>query len=111
MKLREVAPVVLPFLPLVFGLALGALFLRGRTVTVTFQGDGRAFRTGESRWRPIPATLTLHDAQWVRLRVVNRDVRYHALGVLSVDPGDSVEVRADVCATAWRGRDLVVLVR
>ena len=111
MKLREVATVVLPFLPLVVGFALGAVFLRGRTVTVSFQGDGRAFRVGESRPRPIPATLTLHDAEWVRLRVVNRDVHDHALGVLSVDPGDSIEVKADVCATAWRGRDLVVLVR
>jgi len=110
-KLREVAPVVLPFVPLVLGFALGAVFLRGRTVTVTFQSDGRAFRVGESQRRPIPATLTLHDAEWVRFRVVNRDTHYHALGVLSVDPGDSVEVRAEVCATAWRGRDLVVLVR
>ena len=111
MRLRKVAPVVLPFLPLIFGFALGAVFLRGRTVTVTFQGDGRAFRVGESPWRPIPATLTLHDAEWVRLRVVNRDAHAHALGVLSVDPGDSVEVRPDACATAWRGPDLVVLVR
>ncbi|HUK63698.1 MAG TPA: hypothetical protein VLV15_10195 [Dongiaceae bacterium] len=105
------APVVLPFVPLVFGLALGAVFLRGRTVTVTFQGDGRAFQVGEGQRRPIPATLTLRDAEWVRLRVVNRDTHDHALGVLSVEPGDSVEVRAEVCATTWRGRDLVVLVR
>jgi len=110
-KLRKVAPVVLPFVPLVFGLALGAVFLRGRTVTVTFQGDGRAFQVGEGQRRPIPATLTLRDAEWVRLRVVNRDTHDHALGVLSVEPGDSVEVRAEVCATTWRGRDLVVLVR
>jgi len=109
-KLRKLVTVA-PFLPLVLGFVLGVVFLRSRTVTVTFQGDGRAFRTGESRWRPIPATLTLHDAEWVRLRVVNRDMHYHALGVLSVDPGDSVEVRAEVCATAWRGTDLVVLVR
>jgi len=109
-KLRKLVAVA-PFLPLVLGFVLGAVFLRNRTVTVTFQGDGRAFRVGEGRWRPIPATLTLHDPEWVRLRVVNHDPHYHALGVLSVDPGDSVEVRADVCATAWRGRDLVVLVR
>jgi hypothetical protein len=109
-RLRELAPVV-PFLALVFGFALGAVVLRGRTVTVTFQGDGHAFRAEEGRWRPIPATLTLRDAKSVRLRVVNRDMHHHALGVLSVDPGDSVEVRPDVCATAWRGPDLVVPVR
>jgi hypothetical protein len=109
--LRGLAPAVLPFLALVLGFALGAVVLRTRTVTVTFRGDGRAFRAEEGRWRPIPATLTLRDARWVRLRVVNRDTHHHALGVLSLDPGDSVEVRPDICATAWRGADLVVLVR
>ena len=110
MRLRKLVAVA-PFLPLVLGFALGFVFLRSRTVTVTFQGDGRAFRVGEGGWRPIPATLTLHDAKWVRLRVVNRDAHHHALGVLSVDPGDSEEVRPDVCATSWGGPDLVVLVR
>jgi len=109
--LRRVGPAVLPFLPLVVGLALGAALPHTRTVTVDFRRGGRAFRVGVSRWRPMPATLTLHDAQRVRLRVVNRDTTYHAVGVLSVDPADSVEARPDVCAAAWRGRDLVVLVR
>jgi len=43
--------------------------------------------------------------------VVNRDARPHALGVLSVGPGDSVEVRPDVCAPAPRGPQLVLLVQ
>ena len=111
MKLPGWAPSALPFLPLLVGFALGALFLRGRTITVVFQLDGREYRAGDERWRPIPATFTLHDAEQVRLRVVNRDTRPHAIGVLSVDPGDSLEVRADVCASVWRGTDLVVLVR
>ena len=110
MTLRKLVTVA-PFLPLVLGFVLGAVLLRGRTVTVTFHGHGRSFRVGEGRWRPIPATLTLHDPDAVRLRVVNRDAHYHALGVLSLDPGDSVEVRPDVCATSWRGQDLVLLVR
>jgi len=31
--------------------------------------------------------------------------------VVSIEPEDSVEVRPDVCATTWRGSDLLVLVR
>lgn len=110
MRLRKLTAVA-PFLPLVFGFVLGDIVLRTRTVSVTFNRDGRAFRADDGRWRPIPAMLTLHDASWVRLRVVNRDTSHHAVGVLSVEPGDSVEVRPDVCATTWRGADLLVLVR
>ena len=110
MSLRKLTAVA-PFLPLVIGFALGAVVLRSRTVTVIIPRDGRAFRADGGRWRPLPALLTLHDASWVRLRVVNRDTSHHAVGVLSIEPGDSVEVRPDVCATAWRGPDLLVLVR
>lgn len=102
---------VAPLLPLICGFVLGAAVLRSRTVTVIFQRDGRAFRTDDGRWRPIPAMLTVHGANGVRLHVVNRDVGHHAVGVLSIEPGDSVEVRPDVCATTWRGSDLLVLVR
>ena len=111
MKFRTWAPSVLPFLPLLLGLVLGILILRGRTVALVFQRDGRAFRAGDERWRPLPATFTLHDVGQLRLRVVNRDTRAHAVGALSVDAGDSVEVQADVCTSAWRGGDLVVLVQ
>ena len=111
MRPRGVASLALPLVVLAAGFALGAVVLRERVVAVTFQEGGRAFRADDGPWRPTPATLTLQGASWVRLRVVNRDVHYHALGILSVEPGDSVEVRPDVCATAWRGPDLVVLVR
>lgn len=111
MRLRAFAPAVLPLLALVVGFLGAAVALRDRAVTVTFQSAGRAFRVGEDRWRPMPATLRLRDAESVRLRVVNRDGHPHAIGVLSVAPGDSVDVRPDVCATAWSGPDLVVLVR
>jgi len=109
-SLRKLTAVA-PFLPLVIGFVLGAVVLRSRTVTVTFDRDGRAFRADDGRWRPIPAMVTLHGADWVRLRVVNRAMTPHAVGVLSVEPGDSVEVRPDVCATTWRGPNLLVLVR
>jgi len=108
---RGVASLALPLFVLAAGFALGAVVLRERVVMVTFQEGGRAFRADGGPWRPTPATLTLQGASWVRLRVVNRDVHYHALGILSVAPGDSVEVRPDICATAWRGPDLVVFVR
>lgn len=111
MTLRGLAPLALPLAALAGGFALGAVVLRERVVMVTFQEGGHAFRADDGPWRPTPATLTLQGANWVRLRVVNRDMHHHALGILSVDPGDSVEVRPDVCATAWRGPGLVVLVR
>ncbi|HXY18862.1 MAG TPA: hypothetical protein VEH83_02590 [Gemmatimonadales bacterium] len=43
--------------------------------------------------------------------MLNRDARPHALGVLSVAPGDSVEVRPDICAPAPRGPVVVMLVQ
>lgn len=110
MTLRKLTAVA-PFLPLVLGFVLGAVVLRSRTVTVVFRRDGRAFRADDGPWRPTPAMLTLQGASWVRLRVVNHGTGYHAVGVLSIEPGDSVEVRPDVCATTWRGPDLLVLVR
>lgn len=111
MTLQRLGPAVVPVALVVVGVACAALLLRDRAVAVTFDGAGRAFRVGDGRWRPLPATLRLRDAESVRLRVVNRDARSHVIGVLSVGPGDSVEVRPDVCATAWTGPDLVVLVR
>ena len=111
MRLRASAPAVLPLLALVVGFGGAAVVLRDRAITVTFQRAGRVFRIEDGRRRPMPATLLLRDAESVRLRVVNRDARFHAIGVLSVAPGDSVEVRPDACATTWSGPDLVVLVR
>ena len=100
-----------PFLVLALGFALGAVIFRGRTVSVTFQAGGRTYRTADRGTHRLPATLTLFDAERVRLRVVNRDARPHALGVLSVAPGDSVEVRPDVCAPLPRPPQLVLLVQ
>ena len=111
MRTRELATTAAPFLILAFGFTLGALIFRGRTVGVTFEAGGRTYRTGDRGAHLLPATLTLSDAERVRLRVVNRDARPHALGVLSVGPGDSVEVRPDVCAPAPRGPQLVLLVQ
>ena len=111
MRTRELATTAAPFLILALGFALGAVIFRGRTVSVTFQAGGRTYLTDGSGARRLPATMTLSDAERVRLRVVNRDARPHALGVLSVAPGDSVEVRPDVCAPLPRRPQLVLLVQ
>jgi hypothetical protein len=100
-----------PFLLLALGFALGAVIFRGRTVTVTFEAGGRFYRAGRGAAHRLPATLTLGDPDRVRLRVVNRDARPHALGVVSVAAGDSVETRPDICAPAPRGPVVVVLVQ
>ncbi|HVM43180.1 MAG TPA: hypothetical protein VMT77_06720 [Gemmatimonadales bacterium] len=111
MSARRLATTAAPFLVLILGFALGAVIFRGRTVSVTFQAGGRSYLGGDGRAHRLPATLTVPDAERVRLRVVNRDVRFHALGVLSVPPGDSVVVRPDVCAPPPREPVLVMLVQ
>jgi len=110
-KARALATTVAPFLILAFGFALGAVIFRGRTVSVTFEAGGRSYLTGDGLVHRLPATMALSDAEQVRLRVVNRDARPHALGVLSVAPGDSVEVRPDVCVPPPREPVLVMLVQ
>jgi hypothetical protein len=109
--LRGLEPLALPLAALALGLGLATAALRERVVTITFQRDGRAFRTGDGVRHPLPATMTLDDIGAVRLRVVNRDERSHAVGVLSVQAGDSVEVHPDACAPAPRERALVLLIR
>ena len=42
---------------------------------------------------------------------MNRDTGQHTVGVLSVEPWDSVEVRPGACATTWRDLNSLVLVR
>ena len=111
MKSRDLATTVAPFLVLAVGFGLGALMFRGRTVNVTFDAGGHVYRTDGGGTHRLPATFTLGDPERTRLRVVNRDARAHAVGVLSVGPGDSVEVRPDVCAPAPRGPRLVMLVQ
>ena len=100
-----------PLVPLVLGFALGAAILRERVVDVTFQEGGRAFRGGDGAPHRLPATLTLDGDGRLWLRVVNLDKRSHAVGVLSVEPGDSVEVRPDMCAPAPRQGAVVLLVQ
>jgi hypothetical protein len=109
--LRGAAPFAGPATALAVGLALGLLAFRDRVLAVTIERGGEAYRTGAAAPQRLPATLTLADAGHLRLRVVNRDTRSHAVGVLSVPAGDSVEVRPDVCAPAPSGGALVVLVR
>ena len=111
MRARALATTAAPFLILALGFALGAVIFHGRTVSVTFEAGGRTYRTGDRGAHRLPATLTLSDVERVRLRIVNRDARPHALGVLSVAPGDSVEVRPDVCAPPPQGPGLVLLVQ
>ena len=108
---RGLVPFAGPAAALAIGLALGLLLLRDRVVAVSFEAGGRTYRAGAAPPRRLPATLTLDDPAHVWLRVVNRDARAHAVGVLSVEAGDSVEVRTDVCAPSPSGSTLVVLVR
>jgi len=96
---------------MVVGFALGVAILRQRVVSVTFPEGGRAFQAGDGVPHPLPATMTLDDIGHLRMRVVNRDTRFHAVGVLSVAPGDSVEARPDVCVPTLPARSVAVLVR
>ena len=114
MNVRAVALIALPVCAVAAGIALDlAAYENVQTVimTVTFPSDGHHFRADFGRWRPIPATMSLHKPQRLMLRVINRDTRTHAFGVLSIDPGDSVEARPDACVNGRIRSDLVVLVR
>ena len=111
MTLRGAASFAGPAAALAIGLALGLLVFRDRVLAVTIDPGGGTYRAGGAAPHRLPATLTLDDAGHLWLRVVNRDTRSHAVGVLSVQAGDSVEVRPDVCAPSPSGAALVVLVQ